>query len=57
MTGLSDIERHVLELRFGINDNIPKTLQEVSEAINISREEVRKIEDKALKIIKERNNK
>ena len=54
---LSDNERKVLELRFGIDDDMPKTLSEVGYMLNISKEEVRRIEDNALKVIKERTKK
>jgi len=40
-------ERQVLTLRFGLDGNEPKTLQEVGEQLAISRERVRQIETKA----------
>ncbi len=41
-------ERKVLELRFGINDDQPKTLREIGEIMDLSRERVRQIESRAL---------
>ena len=39
----------VLELRFGLNDGIERTLAEVACEFNITRERIRQIQDKALK--------
>ncbi len=41
-------ERRVLELRFGLGDDQPKTLREIGEALGLSRERVRQIESRAL---------
>jgi RNA polymerase primary sigma factor len=41
-------ERRVLELRFGLTDDHPKTLREIGEIMNLSRERVRQIESRAL---------
>lgn len=46
---LKDRERRVLELRFGINDDHPRTLEEVGKELKVTRERIRQIEDKALK--------
>ena len=46
---LKDRERKVLELRFGIVDDRPRTLEEVGKELNVTRERIRQIEDKALK--------
>ncbi|HSN55199.1 MAG TPA: RNA polymerase sigma factor RpoD/SigA [Candidatus Sulfomarinibacteraceae bacterium] len=45
---LPDRERQVLELRFGIADDQPKTLREIGEILGLSRERVRQIESRAL---------
>jgi RNA polymerase primary sigma factor len=46
---LTSRERQVLELRFGIKDGAPKTLEEVGSIFNVTRERVRQIEAKALR--------
>ncbi len=46
---LNDREREIIELRFGLRDNTPRTLEYVGEQFNITRERVRQIEGKALK--------
>jgi RNA polymerase primary sigma factor len=45
---LPDRERRVLELRFGLDDDQPKTLREIGDAMELSRERVRQIESRAL---------
>ncbi len=42
-------EEQVLRLRFGLEDGRPRTLEEVGEAFNITRERIRQIEAKALR--------
>ena len=46
---LSDRERQVLELRFGLLDGKDHTLEEVSRYFNVTRERIRQIEAKALR--------
>ncbi len=46
---LSDREREVLELRFGLVDGKDHTLEEVGQYFNVTRERIRQIESKALR--------
>ncbi len=46
---LSEREEKVLRLRFGIGDGYPRTLEEVGQIFNVTRERVRQIEAKALR--------
>jgi RNA polymerase primary sigma factor len=48
LSELPDRERQVLELRFGLSDDRPKTLREIGELLGLSRERVRQIESRAL---------
>ncbi len=49
LAGLTEREREVLELRFGLEDGKEHTLEEVSNFFNVTRERVRQIEAKALR--------
>ncbi|MBI2330814.1 MAG: sigma-70 family RNA polymerase sigma factor [Chloroflexi bacterium] len=49
LASLSDRERDVLELRFGLKDGKEHTLEEVSRYFDVTRERVRQIEAKALR--------
>ncbi|MFA4842516.1 MAG: RNA polymerase sigma factor RpoD [Candidatus Omnitrophota bacterium] len=46
---LSDREKKILVLRFGVSDGSPRTLEEVGNIFKVTRERVRQIEAKALK--------
>jgi len=46
---LSERERQVLELRFGLADGKDHTLEEVGQHFNVTRERIRQIESKALR--------
>jgi len=46
---LTDRERRVLKLRFGLDDGRPKTLEEVGKEFDVTRERIRQIEAKALR--------
>ena len=46
---LSSREQQVLLLRFGLQDGSPRTLEEVGQLFNVTRERVRQIEAKALR--------
>ena len=49
LTSLSEREQQVLLLRFGLHDGCPRTLEEVGQMFNVTRERVRQIEAKALR--------
>jgi RNA polymerase primary sigma factor len=49
LSTLTERERRVLTLRFGIGDGSQRTLEEVGNEFNVTRERVRQIEAKALK--------
>lgn len=46
---LSEREKKVLILRFGLDDGRPRTLEEVGKEFNVTRERIRQIEAKALR--------
>ena len=52
MGTLSEREKMVLKLRFGIEDGHPRTLEEVGKVFNVTRERIRQIEAKALRKLK-----
>ncbi|MBU1113378.1 MAG: RNA polymerase sigma factor RpoD [Candidatus Omnitrophica bacterium] len=49
MESLTDREKNILTLRFGLQDGSPKTLEEVGTIFRVTRERIRQIEAKALK--------
>lgn len=49
---LTDREREVLELRFGLKDGRSRTLEEVGKEFGVTRERIRQIESKALRKLK-----
>lgn len=49
LNSLTDRERKVLDLRYGLTDGEEKTLEEVGQEFNVTRERVRQIETKALR--------
>jgi len=52
--GLKEREKKVLVLRFGMDDDHPRTLEEVGRELNVTRERIRQIEDKALRKLRYR---
>ncbi len=55
LTTLSDRERKVLRLRFGLDDGRARTLEEVGKEFNVTRERIRQIEAKALRKLRHPN--
>ena len=53
LSTLSDRERKVLELRFGLIDGRTRTLEEVGKEFNVTRERIRQIEAKALRKLRQ----
>jgi len=45
--GLDEKEREVMRMRFGLDGDDPKTLQEIGETMGLSRERIRQIESRA----------
>jgi RNA polymerase primary sigma factor len=52
LRAMDERERKVVELRFGLKGEHPRTLAEVSSRLNVSRERIRQIQAKALEQIK-----
>ena len=48
LENLSYRERRVLELRYGLGDQHPRTLDEIARAFNVTRERIRQIEHQSL---------
>ena len=55
MDSLSDREKKVLIMRYGLDDGKERTLEEVGKEFNVTRERIRQIEAKALWKIKHPN--
>ncbi len=45
---LSEQEKKVIQLRFGLHDGMPRTLEEVGREFGVTRERIRQIESKTL---------
>jgi RNA polymerase primary sigma factor len=49
LTSLTERERKILEMRFGLVDGYERTLEEIGKMYNVTRERIRQIEAKALR--------
>jgi RNA polymerase sigma factor (sigma-70 family) len=45
-------EKQIIEMRFGLNDDTPASLEEVGQKLRLSRERVRQLEERALRRLK-----
>ena len=55
LNSLSPRERDVLRLRYGLDDGRMKTLEEIGQIFNVTRERIRQIEAKALRKLRHPN--
>jgi RNA polymerase primary sigma factor len=53
LEALSPRQRRVIQLRFGLSDDQPRTIEEVAKRMGVSREEVRRLERSALAQLRE----
>ena len=54
LSTLSEREQKIISCRFGINGEIPKTLEQVGDLMGYSKERIRQLEDSALNKIRQR---
>ena len=50
---LDDRERRIIEMRFGLNNSLPLTLDEIGRVLGITRERVRQLQQKAIRSLRE----
>jgi RNA polymerase primary sigma factor len=50
---LTERERKILSMRFGLEDGVMHTLEEVGQEFNVTRERIRQIEAKAIEKIRQ----
>ncbi|MFA5447662.1 MAG: sigma-70 family RNA polymerase sigma factor [Sphaerochaeta sp.] len=53
LSSLSEREREIIELRFGLEGKVPMSLKEIGEIYNLTKERIRQIEKRALDRLKE----
>jgi len=53
LTTLTERERKILEMRFGLLDGYERTLEEIGKMYNVTRERIRQIEAKALRKLRQ----
>jgi RNA polymerase primary sigma factor len=49
LSALPERERKVIEMRYGLNGNVPATLEQVGQAFGVTRERIRQIENNTLR--------
>jgi len=52
VAALPSRQRHIIELRFGLDGEAPRTLDEVGRTLNLTRERIRQIEQQTLKTLR-----
>ena len=55
LSELSPREERIIRLRYGIDDNIPRTVEEVAKEFGTSPEKIRETESKAIKKLRHPN--
>ena len=53
VVALDENERAIIRLRFGLDDDEPRTLEEIGSSFGVTRERVRQIESRALGKLRE----
>jgi RNA polymerase primary sigma factor len=53
LTTLTPKEQDIIRLRFGIGDDVPRTLEEIGKRYELTRERIRQIEMKALRRLRQ----
>jgi RNA polymerase primary sigma factor len=52
VAALPSRQRQIIELRFGLDGEAPRTLDEVGRSLNLTRERIRQIEQQTLKTLR-----